>query len=193
MKSILTWIFCVCALLSSCNFIDISKKNQASYVHDEDYERIASRLERKFIQKMKTEKELQCIGIGGKMMNDIQEMGISFQYFHVVDLSEARLLLVHTATEYLNEINNSRELRPYLHNYPFTYKNIAIRIFIRKPDNTDVSLDEISYMSCIDGLLTYDLPYKKGSRVDRTLHKETYEEALKTIEEEEETNRSKAS
>ena len=185
MKNTILQMIFLCALLSLCKCIDINKKSQSSYVHDEDYERIASRLERKFIQKMKIEKELQCIGIGGKMMNDIQEMGMSFQYFHVMNLSEARQLLVRTETEYLNEINNSKELRPYLHNYPFTYENIVIRIFIKNPDNTDVSLNEISYMSCIDGLLRYDLPYEKGSRVNRELHKETYEEALKIVQEEE--------
>ncbi|MGB7127855.1 MAG: hypothetical protein WBD50_02035 [Candidatus Rhabdochlamydia sp.] len=114
------------------------------------------------------------------MMNDIQAMHMSFHFYQEVDLKEARELLVYAISEYLLDINSDEEIRPYLHEYPFTSKNVEIRIWIYKPDGTCPSLDKIDYISAIDGILTYylDLP-ETYSR--QAICKETYEEALKAI------------
>jgi hypothetical protein len=76
------------------------------------------------------------------------------------------------------DINNNEEIRPYLHEYPFTAKNVEIRIFIYKPDGTYPPLDKIQCFSSINGILTYylDVPEKYTFQA---LHKETYEEALR--------------
>jgi hypothetical protein len=114
------------------------------------------------------------------MMNDIQMMAMSFNYYQEVDLTVARELIVYAISEYLSDINNNEEIRPYLHEYPFTAKNIEIRIWIYKPDRTDPSLDKIYYISAINGNLAYylDLP-ETHSR--RAICEEAYEEAVQAV------------
>ena len=153
-----------------------------SHVRDEDYEEIAVKIEKQFIRKMKKEKGLQCIGTGGGMMTDIQRMAISFQFFQEVDLAQARELLVSTTVEYLHAINSSREVRPYLHNYPFGLENIEVMMWVEDPNGKSIPIDQIAQMTLSNGVLSYySYKYDPGNSY-RELHKETYEEALKIVD-----------
>jgi len=95
-----------------------------------EYEKIANRITHQVAAKLKKEKDLQPVGTGGGMMHDIYMMALSFDYEKEVDLSKARELLVYVVDNYLSAINSNEEVRPYLHDYPFTAKNIQIRIWV---------------------------------------------------------------
>ncbi len=145
-----------------------------------DYEKIADDITEKTAQKLKEKKNLYLVGTGGRMMNDIQMMAMSFDYYQEVDLKKARELLVYAVNEYLLDINNNEGIRPYLHEFPFTAKNVEIRIWIWKPDRSKPLSEKIYYISAINGVLSY---YIRGleeySRL--AICKETYEEALQAI------------
>jgi len=107
-------------------------------------------------------------------------MAMSFDYDKDVDLSKARELLVYIIENYLSAINSNIEVRPYLHNYPFTAKNIEIRIWIR-PGKKKPPFGEIYCFAALEGELIYDT--KTATSINyQTLHEETYEEALKIVE-----------
>jgi hypothetical protein len=144
------------------------------------YVKLAHEITANTATKLEEQKRLYLIGTGGGMMHDIQAMHMSFQFFHEVDLQEARELIVYAVREYLSDINNNEEVRPYLHNYPFTAKNIEIHIWIYNPNGSDPSLDKIYYISAINGNINYylDLP-ETYSR--KSICKESYEQALKLI------------
>ena len=183
----------ICTLLSSCSSVDVEDLNRGSHVRDEDYEKIANGVTYRVEQQLKKEVGLQCIGTGGGMMDSIRKMAMSFDFFHEVDLFQARKLSVHTISEYLKAINNSKKIRPYLRHYPFTPKDIEIRIWIRKPNGGDVPPNKITYISFTNGILRYDLSDEPGTYLDRELCTETYEEALKIIQAEDAVNSNKAS
>jgi hypothetical protein len=145
-----------------------------------DYEKIADAITEKTAKKLKEQKNLCLIGTGGGMMHDIYGMDMSFNYYQEVDLKTARELLVYAVSEYLSAINSNTEVRPYLHNYPFTAKNVEIHILICEPDGASPPLNKIDYISAINGILNYylDLP-ETYSR--QNICKETYEEALKIV------------
>ena len=145
-----------------------------------DYEKIADDITEKTAQKLKEKKDLYLIGTGGGMMNDIQMMAMSFDYYQEVDLKKARELLVYAVNEYLSDINSNEEIRPYLHEYPFTAKNVEIRIWIWKPDRSKPSSEKILYISAIDGILTYYLDFPEKYTF-KAIYEETYEEALQAI------------
>lgn len=146
----------------------------------EDYEKIADVITAKIAKELRVEKGLRLIGTGGRMMDDIKMMNMGFEFFSPLDITKSRELLLSIIKKYLIAINNNEKIRPYLHEYPFTAKNIEIDIWIRNPDGSSVSLDMIYYISAINGILYYyiDDP-EKYSR--KTVHQETYEEALKII------------
>jgi len=123
---------------------------------------------------------MYLIGTGGQMMDDIQMMAMSFEVCRPIDVSKARQLLISVIQKYLSKINNDEKIRPYLHQYPFTDKNIEIDFWIRNPDRSRVALNKIYYVSAIDGILRYyvDDPEKFSRKL---VNEETYEEALQII------------
>ena len=144
------------------------------------YSKLANKITASTALKLKKEKELYLIGTGGQMMDDIQMMAMSFEYFHQVDVKEGRKLLIFSIEMYLDAINNDNKIHPYLHEYPFTAKNVEIRIWCHNPDGSDVPSDKIYYISSIDGVLSFYIDDPENySR--KTIHEETYEEALQAI------------
>jgi hypothetical protein len=142
------------------------------------YVYLADEITEKTAHKLEEQKDLYLIGTGGGMIKDIQMMAMSFAFYRKIDLKTARELLVYSTNEYLSDINENEEIRPYLHEYPFTAKNVEICIWIRNPDGSDLSLEKIDYISAINGALSYYIPGpNKYSR--QMICEETYEEALK--------------
>jgi hypothetical protein len=128
-------------------------------------------------KKLKENKDLYLIGTGSQMMYDIQMLAMSFNYYHEVDLKTARELIISVIDEFLIEINDKKEIRPYLSNYPFTAKNVEIRLFIYGPDRRELSPEKIGCVSSIAGVLEY---YTRSDK-DHPICKETYDEALGKI------------
>ena len=148
-----------------------------------DYEVIARQIRSQTAKELKKEKDLIPVGTMGQMMGDIQAIGLSFQYFHLVNLEEARELLVDAIQVFLRNINENKKIRPYLHNYPFTTKNIEIIIWIYQPDRSKPPLENLQCLSVENGILTYGLVAPSRSAPYPILHEETYEEALKILAE----------
>lgn len=150
--------------------------------HPVDYERLSDKVTYQVINELQKKHGLVFAGIGGGMMGNIREMSISFDLFHEVDLSEARALSIDCGQTYLQAINDSKELRPYLREYPFTIKGVRILIWIHKKHWLKVEVGSICFISLSNGTLRYRI--QKPSEFDSNdiLLEETYEEALKKLE-----------
>lgn len=144
-----------------------------------DYEKMADEITEATARKLKLENNFSLVGTGGGMMDDIQMMAMSFHYYQEVDLTTGRELLVYVINEYLSAINGNENIKHYLHNYPFTVKNIEIRIWIFKPDGTRPPLDKIEYFSAINGKLTYYLDLPPYS--SQVICKEAFAEAQQIV------------
>ncbi len=193
MQNTLFKVFLTCMLLSSCGSFNTQEFDKGSHVRDENYETIANRITKQVALRLRQEKDLRCSGTGGGMMNNVRMMAISFDFFYEVDIKEARKLLIYANTEYLKTINGSKEIRPYLINYPFTPKDIEIMIWLKEPNGNDISFGKITFLSSYDGVFIYKIATGQGSYSSEKIHQETYEEALKIVEAEELANQTKAS
>jgi len=144
------------------------------------HEKIADRITAKTAKRIEEKTHLYLAGTGGRMMDDIKEMDMGFDYYGEVDLAEARRMLVYVIDEYLAAINSSQEIRPYLHEYPFNAKNVGIRIWFYNPDRSNLARDKIYYISAINGILNYYIEGKKEFTRE-AICTETYEEALERL------------
>lgn len=145
------------------------------------YEKIADNITAKTAEKLKREKGLICVGTGGQMMGDIQVMDMGFNFYEVVSIDTARQLLIDAAQEYLSAINASEEVRPYLHDYPFTAKNVEIVIYFYNSDGHKVPSSKLNIAAAEQGKLFYYIDYPEKSAL-KTIHEETYEDALKIVD-----------
>ncbi len=144
-------------------------------------ERTADAITNQTAKKLKQEKDLCLIGTGGQMMDKIEMLDMGFQYFHEVNLEEARQLIVYAAEVYLDAINKNEKIRPYLKNYPFTAKNLEIKIWVRKPDSSNVTPGNVHGIFLNDGLVEYEPQGSVKYEHPSPILKETYEEAVQMV------------
>ena len=143
------------------------------------YVKLADQITAKAAKKFYEEKKLKTIGTGGRMMRDIQMMAMSFFFYEEVDLAKAREIATYAVKEYLAAINADPEIKPYLHDDPFTTKNVGIRIWFSKPDGRDLPWGKIHYVSSLDGTINYYIQVGENSR--KAICTETYEQALQKV------------
>ncbi len=145
------------------------------------YVELAGQIRSQTGRQLEKEKGLRPVGTMGQMMDDVQSIGLFFQYFQLVDLAESRALVVYATQTFLKNINNNKEIRRYLHNYPFTVKNLEITIFVSQEDGDSPPQGNIQVVSMDNGVISYELTATSKFEPWPVLHKETYEEALKIV------------
>jgi hypothetical protein len=168
MKYLLCLVVIALTIFAGCHFFEPR------------YIKLADQITLKTAKQLQQEDNLALVGTGGQMMHDIQMMAMSFYLYHEVDLNEARALLIHAVNQYLLAINSDEKIRPYLHEYPFTAKNLEVRIWAFNADGSEVPLDKIYYLCAIGGIFKYYLNEPETfSR--KLIHKETFEEAVEKM------------
>ncbi len=166
-------IFAVTSISLCCSFF-------GDKFFEPSYEKIADAITADIAEKIKKEKNLILIGTGGRMMNDIQMMAMSFNCYSEVGFDTARKLLVYCVKEYLAAINGSEKVRPYLHNYPFTVQNIEIVIYFYTQEHGKLPAGKITIASADEGNIKYQTDNPNGNTLD-TLRIETYDDAVKKV------------
>jgi len=170
------WIKIACSILILVCFSCASHQSS-------ECERITNKITYQTAKKLRREKGLFLCGTGGGgTKNDIQRMSMAFHFYRPLAIEAFRSLLLYAVEEYLAAINGSEEVRPYLHNYPFTPNNIEIIIFLRNRDNSSLPPGEIDVAAARFGEFVYSADdveaTKQGKSWSKKVHVETFEEAV---------------
>lgn len=83
--------------------------------------------------------------------------------------------------EFLVDINANEKLRPYLATYPFTVKNVELDIYYSDPKGYHFYDPYIGVVSIEEGIVCYRTYDKEDKSPYKAKIKETYEEALEII------------
>lgn len=145
-----------------------------------DYCKISDKIFYTYCKELHFEKKLFVEGKGGAMMHDVKEIIVSFVSFEEPTLDEARSLFVDVAEGFLKRYNVNEQIRPYLHNYPFTIENLDIMISFKNQINhpTEGKIALI-YRVKNKGLFFKGYDLEKDEYF--TVHKEPYETALEIV------------
>jgi hypothetical protein len=81
------------------------------------------------------DKHLFLVGKGGDMMHDVEKVHATYYSFEKMAVEDARRLYVEIAEGYISRYNENEQIRPYLHNYPFTINNFHIMIGFQDLDH----------------------------------------------------------
>jgi len=160
-------IILILIILFTCSACGFGKKPE--------HKKRADRIMKKVAHKLQREKHLILMGIGD-IMDDIKKITIGFQFYGEKSINEARELLVDAVESYLTTINEKKEFRPYLHNYPFTPKNIHIIIYFSTMNGHAVPAGEITIVSSNQGRITY-LIHNPEAPTLHEYYEESFEEA----------------
>ena len=147
---------------------------------------IANHVTGLFTKKMQKEKELRAIGFGGAgggyPGSGLRMLSVDFECYQEMNISQARKLLLECVDGFLAEINRTPELKPFLREFPFTFRNVDISIiFISEKSRNFIHSPSIASARIDDELLMFMIYPEDKLKI---LKKETYEEALKIVEQE---------
>lgn len=111
-----------------------------------------------------------------------QKSRVSFNSCASVNIEQARKLYIDIIEEYLRYVNEDEEVRPYLHNYPFTPVNLYFLLGFRENNQSIKGEGHVASIVISRNIVYYDA-YHTNSKKLYNLHKETYEEALSIVKE----------
>lgn len=158
--------------LCGCQVPELSEENEQA----QKRERIENKISRKIAIKLKQEKGLIPCGSGGRSVDNVEMLALSFDYRKPLTLEEGRDLLVFSENEFINAVNAEEQIRPYLSNYPFGPKNIQIRIFVQDAKGYKLSSSFVDVLSCVKGICRYKKMNGEGNGLI-TVYQETFAEA----------------
>jgi hypothetical protein len=93
--------------------------------------READRLMRQFAHRVYEEKGLLLTGFGGEMSHEVRTLGVSFCSREPLDVSQARDLYLSLVQDFVNAINQDRDIRPFLAEYPVSAKQVEILLSLQ--------------------------------------------------------------
>ena len=148
---------------------------------------LVSKIRKEVFVELIVEDDLRPCGTGAQMMDEIKMLGFWFNYYHEIDVDDARKLAMKASDIALSKINNCEEIRPYLVQYPFKQENVEIVIIIRSPNGFELSPEKLQIISVREGILQYENHnlVKDSRRFLSIMHQETYEEALAKLKQDE--------
>ena len=149
-----------------------------------EYEKISDKITARTAKKLSKKYQLDPVGSGGSMMHDVEMLALSFNCYRPLSIDESRELVINCVNEYLKSVNENEEIRPYLHNYPFTEQNIQVIIFFFGDKNFQkISPGKVNGVSAVKEQVRYYTDSIEDEYKLETLHQETYEEALRIVKE----------
>jgi len=168
-KVLILWLL----FLTSCE-MDVNDRDHALYMINEINYQISN--------EMVKDKQLHLIGIGGGSMLGIDACSLDFSYYRDkgVEIEEARKDIVEVACKYLKFINQKKELRPFLINFPFDPSNIEIAFFVHDKEGNKVPQGSLILIQAVNGKISYYVaPFEVKSE---PILEETFEEALQKVQ-----------
>ena len=130
-----------------------------------------------YTNEMCGREEMSVAGDGGAMMDEIEKFFVSYVTPRHVAISEARCIAVKAIDSLSALVNQNKEIRPFLDEFPFPPSGTDLIIqfsYQNRPENTKGYI-EIVYIE--NGQITYeDFDIKFTDTHGR--YKETYEEAV---------------
>ncbi|GAB4238855.1 MAG: hypothetical protein Tsb0021_18440 [Chlamydiales bacterium] len=127
---------------------------------------------------------LKLSGIGGSMKDNIINFKkLVFKHRGTLDKDESVLLLEKIVDVYLSNIYSEKRMIDYLQNHSFTYKNLQIVFIIYDDMGNDVFHPDLSYISLIEGIITYESLRITENEIYKveTINEEPYEDAAKRL------------
>lgn len=163
-----------------CLFLCLFLLTSFAY-REANYCKISDRIVRSYIKEFAMPRRLMLTCHGGAMMDDIQEVSLSFLSFDTLNVDQARVLYVNMMEEFLRRINSHEKIRPFLHNYPFEVSNFDLTIGFDDANRKILGDGHVAQMFISRNYTLYYEAYNPETEEFYTLHKEDYREARKIV------------
>ena len=150
--------------------------------------KLADQLAMNFAMKLQASNNLTLSGYGGAMMGNVKVINLAFDTEECMNVDQIRRLIVHKAEELIYAMNSDMRIRPYLHDYPCTVKNIHLSIGYNKKGKTNSFYPHVSSAQIVRGEILYLGFAEESDWFFTDPPSEKYEEALRIVQEEDARN-----
>ena len=148
---------------------------------DEGYEKYVNQIIKSFSKEMEKEHGLICIGSGGKMPHDVEEIEVLFIAYKKATIEQARELEVKATEKLIKAINNHEKIRPFLREFPFKADRAEVSISFRMKNEKPYPNNYVARVTQFKNRIYYRAE-DPNSPLFISLLEEPYEEALKLLE-----------
>jgi len=142
-------------VIALCLFFILHAKLNAAATVDRAYLSYVKEIVDSFASEMEQENDVECVGDGGSMPNDVQEIEVFFTANRRGLIDESRKIEVNGVQKLLNKINSHEKLRKYLAVYPFSPNRVNVAVSFRNKNNDYYYDGSVSYVSFINGIIYY--------------------------------------
>ncbi|MEI6241850.1 MAG: hypothetical protein WCP39_00400 [Chlamydiota bacterium] len=146
------------------------------------YLQYANEIIRVFVNEIEKEYGFTCIGSGGGMAHDVEEISVKFMAYQRASIEQAREYEVNAIQKLLKIINSHDKIRPFLREYPFKANMLRVSISFGKKDNSPLTDGSVVFVFQARDKIYYN----KAEPVTESLldlYEEPYEEAVKIVKE----------
>ncbi len=151
----------------------------------EEYEKYVNEIVHVFASETEKRCNIVCIGDGGRMPYDVEEVEVLFWADRKGTIEEARRIIVTSKRALLDKINAHEKIRPFLREYPFTIDRASTSIsFVDKKNGKHYTDGSVAYALEAKGRIIYRRD-AVNSPILLALYDEPYEEAERIVAEEE--------
>ncbi len=120
---------------------------------------------------------MQSAGLGLMSMDNIvTAIDLHFYMERPLQKEEAVQIVVDCVEELVKCANANKELRIFMRNYPFTFKNVGVSIMMRNTDGSTIQAPGVSLVSCSMGDISYYI--KEGECMEDYAYPETFEKVV---------------
>ncbi len=135
------------------------------------------------IKRLKYEYNLILSGTGVSWPNKCNAVAYDFNYEKAATISEGRRIIVNAVEIIIDSAHEVKEFEEYLAQPPFTYKHIMMGISFPPSVFMDQKDPYIELIAIMRGTIRYKI-WNEAAYEYELLHEETYEEALRILDDE---------
>lgn len=138
----------------------------------------------KVLERFSKQYELVVNGSGGAFCQDIEQIMVSLHIQKYVDVKEARTVYVDIIEAIVNQLNQNKELRPYLRDYPTTDAPLELSIsFVDKKIHYPPKGYIYNVFKNKNDIVFYK-HYDVTKSKFQTIHEEPFKESLQIVHQE---------
>jgi hypothetical protein len=148
------------------------------------YVQYVTELTKSFASEMYKEYGFECVGSGGSMPYDVEEISVKLVTCQIATVDQARELEIKATERFVQMINMHEKIRPFLREHPFPSSRVRVSISFERPKNA-FSLstkNDVSHVFQARNRIFYQAKNPDNPYLGKDIKDEPYEEALKIVQ-----------
>jgi hypothetical protein len=173
---------CRCFFAIAILMLSMGLKVNAKEDESPDYTQYAVEIIKAFSKHVEKEFGLKCVGSGGSMPYDVEEISVKFDSYQSATVEQARELEVNLTERFAEIINAHEKIQPFLRERPFPPSRSRVSISFKTPKKASTTDNDVEFVFQAKNRIFYQAHNFDNPYLGKDIKDEPYEEALKIVQ-----------